>query len=67
MRFKIDQPVWLAVETRGEQITASLSLDGERYTQLAQLQDASFLSGGGVGIYTEDGAETLFNDFTFSQ
>lgn len=67
VRFKKDQPVWLAVETKGEQITVSLSLDGERYTQLAQLYDASFLSGGGVGIYTEDGAETLFNDFTFSQ
>lgn len=67
VRFKKDQPVWLLVETKGEQITASLSLDGERYTQLTQLQDVSFLSGGGVGIYTEDGAETLFNDFTFSQ
>lgn len=67
VRFKKDQPVWLAIETKGEQIIASLSLDGERYTQLAELRDTSFLSGGGVGIYTEDGAETLFNDFTFSQ
>lgn len=67
VRFKKDQPVWLAVETKGEEINVSLSLDGEHYTRLAQLHDASFLSGGGVGIYTEDGAETLFNDFTFSQ
>lgn len=67
VRFKKDQPVWLAVETKGEEIMASLSLDGEHYTQLAHLRDASFLRGGGVGIYAEDGAETLFNDFAFSQ
>lgn len=67
VRFKQDKPVWLAVDTKGEEVTVSLSFDGEHFTQLAQLRDASFLAGGGVGVYAAEGAESLFNDFVFSQ
>lgn len=67
VQFKKDQPVWLAVDTSGENIVASVSLDGEHFTQLAQIHDTTYLNGGGIGIYSAEGAETLFNDFTFSQ
>lgn len=67
VRFRKDEPIWLKVETKGENIAVSISLNGKDYTKLQDIVDTTFLEPGGVGIFVEGGGETLFNDFAFSQ
>lgn len=67
VRFRKDEPIWLKVETKGETIAVSISLNGKDYTKLEAIVDTTFLEPGGVGIFVEGGGETLFNDFSFSQ
>lgn len=59
--FTKDQPFWLKVSTKGENITAYFSLDGTNYTKLGEVTDNS-ISSGGVGVQTTGGA-AIFDDF----
>lgn len=59
--FTRDQPFWLKVSTKGEDITAYFSLDGTNYTKLGEVDDAS-IGSGGVGIHSAGGA-AIFDDF----
>lgn len=68
VRFREGEPVWLEVQTVGENIIARLSLDGENYSELANISDSTLLDlTGGVGVYAEGGGLTLFDDFHFAQ
>lgn len=67
VRFRKDEPIWLKVATKGENIAVFISLDGKEYTKLQEIVDTMFLEPGGVGIFVEGGGETFFNDFSFSQ
>lgn len=62
--FTRDQPFWLKVSTKGENITVYFSLDGTNYTKLGEITDNS-ISSGGVGIYSAGGA-AIFDDFQLS-
>ncbi len=62
--FTKDQPFWLKVSTKGENITAYFSLDGTNYTKLGDVTDNS-ISSGGVGIHSAGGA-AIFDDFELS-
>ena len=62
--FTRDQPFWLKVSTKGENITAYFSLDGTNYTKLGEVTDNSIASGG-VGVQSAGGA-AIFDDFQLS-
>lgn len=66
VQFYKNQPVWIEARTKGEDIDVALSLDGENFSPVVNVQDTTFLSGG-VGIYAEGGGQTFFNDFSFAQ
>ncbi len=59
--FTRDQPFWLKISTKGEDITVYFSLDGTNYTKLGEVTDSS-ISSGGVGVYSSGGA-AIFDDF----
>lgn len=59
--FTRDQPFWLKVSSKGEDITVYFSLDGANYTKLGEVTDSS-ISSGGVGVYSAGGA-AIFDDF----
>lgn len=62
--FTKDQPFWLKVSTKGDNITAYFSLDGTNYTKLGEVTDNS-ISSGGVGVHSAGGA-AIFDDFELS-
>lgn len=59
--FTKDQPFWLKVSTKGENISVYFSLDGTSYTKLGEVTDNS-IGSGGVGVQTAGGA-AIFDDF----
>lgn len=59
--FTKDQPFWLKVSAKGDNITLYFSLDGTNYTKLGEVTDNSIASGG-VGVSSAGGA-ALFDDF----
>ncbi|OGG21058.1 hypothetical protein A3D03_05205 [Candidatus Gottesmanbacteria bacterium RIFCSPHIGHO2_02_FULL_40_13] len=62
--FSKDQPFWLKVSVKGDNITTYFSLDGTNYTKLGEVIDNS-ISSGGVGIHSAGGA-AIFDDFELS-
>ncbi|OGG12542.1 hypothetical protein A3D77_04335 [Candidatus Gottesmanbacteria bacterium RIFCSPHIGHO2_02_FULL_39_11] len=66
--FAVDdnQPLWLKVEARGDNMKFYLSTDGKSYTKLGEINDSEFKQGG-VGIAVYDSGVTLFDDFEFQQ
>ncbi len=64
--FTNEQPFWLKVAVKGNNIQAYFSLDGKEYTKLGELNDNDF-SAGGIGIAVSDGGVGLFDDFNLLQ
>lgn len=62
--FTKDQPFWLKVSVKGDNISLYFSLDGTNYTKLGEVTDNS-ISAGGVGIQSAGGA-AIFDDFELS-
>lgn len=66
--YRRGEPVWLQITAKGETVKAEISFDGEHYDTLADITDSALLELiGGVGVYAEGGAISLFNDFYFVQ
>lgn len=60
--FTNDQPFWLKVSARGNNITGYFSLDGKEFTRLGEVADNEFGSGG-IGINVVNGSAGLFDEF----
>lgn len=59
--FNKNEPFWLKVTAKGNNITAYFSIDGKNYTKLGEVIDNEF-SSGGVGVATAGGTG-IFDDF----
>jgi hypothetical protein len=64
--FSSNQPFWLKVTAKGNNIGAYFSLDGKDYTKLGEVNDNEF-SAGGVGIAVSAGTRGYFDDFNLTQ
>ena len=64
--FNKDQPFWLKVVTKGSNIIAYFSLDGNDFTKLAEVTDND-LGAGGVGIILNTGGTGYFDEFVINQ
>lgn len=64
--FSGDQPFWLKVIARGNNITGFFSLDGEGFTKLGEVNDNEF-GAGGVGVVVSNEGVGYFDDFNFIQ
>ena len=64
--FSKDQPFWLKVTAKGNNIVANFSLDGNKYTKLGEVTDNEF-SAGGVGVAVSNGGAGYFDDFYLTQ
>ena len=64
--FKSDEKYWLKIIARGSNFKAYLSRDGERFAEVANLNDNEF-SIGQVGVVVLDGTFSFFDDFYFKK
>lgn len=64
--FSKDQPFWLKVSTKGNQIKAYFSLDGKDWTPLGEDNDNEF-GAGGVGLAISEGGRGYFDDFQLTK
>lgn len=60
--FSMDQPFWLKVTAKGNNISAYFSLDGKDWTKLDSVSDNEF-SAGGVGIFVAGNGAGYIDDF----
>lgn len=59
--FTHDQPFWLKVSAKGDNLVLYFSLDGTNYTKLGEVNDNS-INSGGIGVSSAGGA-AIFDDF----
>ncbi len=64
--FNKDQPFWLKVVTKGSNVIAYFSLNGNDFTKLAEVTDND-LGAGGVGIILNTGGTGYFDEFVINQ
>lgn len=64
--FNSDQPFWLKVVTKGNNISAYFSLDGNDFTKLAEVADND-IGAGGVGIVLNTGGAAYFDEFVINK
>ncbi|HBU06563.1 MAG TPA: hypothetical protein DEB09_00595 [Candidatus Magasanikbacteria bacterium] len=61
-----DQKYWLKVEAKGKTIIGFVSVDGENFTEILNVDDDEF-SSGGLGITVFSRSYGFFDDFKFEQ
>jgi hypothetical protein len=64
-KMEKDEPYWLKAELKGSEIVFYFSSNGKNFTQLGEVKDESFVSGG-IGI-SVGGGMVLIDDLQFSQ
>lgn len=64
--FNKNQPFWLRVTAKGNNIVANFSLDDKDYTKLGEVTDNEF-SAGGVGVAVSNGGAGYFDDFNLTR
>lgn len=64
--FVKDQPFWLKVTVKGNNIIGYFSLDGKDYTKLGETTDGEYETGG-VGVAAAGGGISLFDEFSLIQ